>query len=174
MLQRILIALRERARSARASTIAVIALGAGAWLVTFAVLSATSEDVIEHNGQQQLDAARLHWIVDHRWGPMVGAAKVFSAAGGVAIVAVAAVLVSAFLWWRRVPLGAALVPAAAVGAAGLVAALAKVTVPRARPGAAYQLVVENDLSFPSGHSTGTMALGVSAAIVVAVYLLRRP
>jgi membrane-associated phospholipid phosphatase len=58
--------------------------------------------------------------------------------------------------------------------AGAVAAVLKVLVDRPRPSAAYRLVAETDPSFPSGHATGTMALGLSAAIVVAVYLLRRP
>jgi undecaprenyl-diphosphatase len=161
-------------RSARWSTIALVGAAAIVWLVNLAILSATSEDVLRRNGEATTDPSRLHWIVDHRWGPLVSAARLFSDVGGVAVVAVLAVVVSAVLWWRRVPLAAALVPAAAVASAGIVAAAVKVLVHRPRPGAAYRLVVENDLSFPSGHSTGSMALGVSTAIVVAIYLLRRP
>ena len=57
---------------------------------------------------------------------------------------------------------------------GAVAAVLKLIVDRPRPAASYRLLAETDPSFPSGHATGTMALGVSAALIVAVYLLRRP
>ena len=72
------------------------------------------------------------------------------------------------------PLAAALTPALAVLSAGAIAAVLKVLVDRPRPSAMYRLVAETDPSFPSGHATGTMALGVSTALIVAVYLLRRP
>jgi undecaprenyl-diphosphatase len=58
--------------------------------------------------------------------------------------------------------------------AGAIATVLKVAVDRARPAVAYRLVAETEPSFPSGHATGTMALGVSAALIVAIYLLRRP
>jgi undecaprenyl-diphosphatase len=85
-----------------------------------------------------------------------------------------ALLVSAFLWWHRVPLAAALAPAMAVLSAGAIAAVLKVLVDRPRPSTMYRFVAETDPSLPSRHATGTMGLGVSAAVVIAVYLLRRP
>ena len=63
---------------------------------------------------------------------------------------------------------------AAVASAGAIAAVVKVLVDRSRPSAAYRLIAETDPSFPSGHATGSMALGISATLIVAVYILRRP
>jgi undecaprenyl-diphosphatase len=95
-------------------------------------------------------------------------------AGAVVVVLLAAVVVSALLWWRRVPLLAAVAPLLAVATAGATGGLVKLLVGRARPPASLQLIAEHDPSFPSGHATGAMALGVSTALVLVIFVLRRP
>ncbi len=146
----------------------IVCLGSGA------VLAGVSEDVLRRNGSERLDANRLSWIAHHRVGAIVWLSKLFSDVGAVGVVVALAVLASALLWWRGVPLIAAAAPSIAVASAGAVAGLLKVLVGRARPPAAYRLLSETDASFPSGHATGSMALGLSVAVVVSVYLLRRP
>src|SRR4029078_994819 len=89
-------------------------------------------------------------------------------------VVVLAVVVTGLLWWRRVPLAAALTPGVAVLGAGAIAAVLHALVDPPPSSASYRLLAETDPSFPSGHATGTMALGVSASLIIAVYLLRRP
>lgn len=148
---------------------AVLAVVAGA-----AVFAGVSEDVVRRNGAEQVDGARLDWIARHRSAPLVGVSRFLNDAGAVGVVVALAVLVGLLLWWRRVPLAAALAPLFAVGAAGVVAAAVKLIVDRSRPPAAVRLLAETDPSFPSGHATGTMALGIATALVVCVYLLRRP
>jgi undecaprenyl-diphosphatase len=149
-------------------------LGAIAAVGAAVVFAGVAEDVIRHNGAATADAVRLAWVVHHRSTGLIDGARFLDLAGSVAMVGVLAVGVSALLYWRRVPLAAALTPVAAVLGAGAIASVLKVLVDRPRPAAAYRLVVETEPSFPSGHATGTMALGISAAIMIAVYLLRRP
>src|SRR6478735_4646324 len=174
MLDRVLTHVLARVRHTPGRAVAVALAGALAALAAFAVFAAVAEDVVTHDGVAGTDPVRLAWIAHHRSAALIDGARFFDAAGSVAVVVVLAVLVSAFLWWRRVPLAAALTPVIAVLSAGAVAAVLKVLVDRPRPSAAYRLVAETDPSFPSGHATGTMALGVSTAVIVAVYLLRRP
>lgn len=55
---------------------------------------------------------------------------------------------------------------AAVGTSSIVAQLIKHLVGRSRPALSSQLVHETDLSFPSGHATGIVALVTSLALVI--------
>jgi len=174
MFDRVLTHVLARVRHTPGHAVGFALAGLLAAVAAAVVFAGVAEDVIQGNGAVTTDPTRLAWIAHHRTTALIDGARFFDAAGSVAVVVVLAVIISAFLWWRRVPLAAALAPATAVLSAGAVAAVLKVLVDRPRPSAAYRLVVETDPSFPSGHATGTMALGVSAAIVVAVYLLRRP
>jgi undecaprenyl-diphosphatase len=174
MLDRLVTHVLARVRHTPLAAVYLTLTGALTLVATGAVFAGVAEDVIQGNGAIASDPTRLAWIAHHRTTALIDGARFFDAAGSVAVVVIVAVIVSALLWWRRVPLAAALAPATAVLAAGAVAAVLKVLVDRPRPSTAYRLVAETDPSFPSGHATGTMALGLSAAIVIAVYLLRRP
>jgi undecaprenyl-diphosphatase len=147
---------------------AIIAAGAAA------VLGDLTEDVVGHDGITRADPARLRWFVAHRTTLHVHTARHLSYAGMVAVVNGVAVLASALLWWRGLPLAAALAPLAAVAIADVVAALLKVAVGRTRPSLGVELVHERDWSFPSGHATGSMALCLSVAAVLSIWVLRRP
>lgn len=174
MLERLKTLLVARLRHAAPGALAAAALGLLVALGAALVFAGISEDVIEHDGAAITDPQRLAWITRHRSGALVTSSRVLNDLGSVAVVLAIAVLISAFLLWRRVPIGAAITPLVAVVSAGAFAAGIKLIVDRARPSAAYQLVAEADPSFPSGHATGSTALGVSAAVLVAIYLLRRP
>ncbi len=174
MPDRILTHVLARLRHTPLAAVVGALVGAIAALGAAIVFAGVAEDVVTHNGVATRDAVRLAWVVHHRSTALIDGARFFDLAGSVATVGVLAVVVSALLYWRRVPLAAALAPVVAVLGAGALASVLKVVVDRARPAVAYRLVAETEPSFPSGHATGTMALGVSAAIVIAVYLLRRP
>ena len=164
----------RRVRNTAPLTLAMTAFGAMVAVVAALVFAAVSEDVVQTKGAATVDGSRLGWIAHHRSDALVSGSRVLNDAGAVGVVVVLAVAASAWLWWRRVPLGAALAPMSAVASAGAIAAVLKVLVDRSRPPAVYRLLTETDPSFPSGHATGSMALGISAAVVVAVYVLRRP
>ena len=156
--------------AARFATLLGVMVAATATVIFFGV----SEDVVQHNGLATRDASRLAWITHHRTGTLVSGSKVLDTVGSVGVVLAIAVAVGLLLWWRRVPIAAAITPVAAVLMAGATAGALKVIIDRARPTPAHQLIAELNQSFPSGHATDSAALGVSAAIIVAIYLLRRP
>jgi membrane-associated phospholipid phosphatase len=157
-------------------TATLVALGVALLAATSALLlfAGVADDVSEGDGAAALDASRLHWIVHHRTAWLVDVSRFLNDAGAVVMVMLVAAVVSGLLWWKRVPLLAAAAPLVAVGTAGVCGGLIKVLVDRARPPAAVQLIAETDPSFPSGHVTGATALGVSTALVLAVFVLRRP
>ncbi len=156
--------------AARVATLLGVMVAAGATIVFFGV----SEDVVQNNGLATRDPSRLAWITHHRTGTLVSSSKVLDTVGSVGVVLAIACAVGLVLWWRRVPIAAALTPIAAVLLAGATAGALKVIIDRARPTPAHQLISEVNQSFPSGHATDSAALGVSAAIIVAIYLLRSP
>ena len=155
---------------ARVATVLGVTGAAAATVVFFGV----SEDVVQHNGLATRDASRLAWITHHRTSTLVSGSKVLDTVGSVGVVVAIAVAIGLLLWWRRGPIAAAITPVAAVLMAGATAGALKVIIDRARPTPAHQLIAEVNQSFPSGHATDSAALGVSAAIIVAIYLLRRP
>jgi undecaprenyl-diphosphatase len=68
----------------------------------------------------------------------------------------------------------ALAPGIALGIAATIASVTKQAVGRARPPLSVRLVSETDPSFPSGHATDSAAFYIALALVVAVFVLRRP
>ena len=156
--------------AARVATLLGMTVAAAATVVFFGV----SEDVVQHDGLATRDASRLAWITHHRSGTLVSSSRVLDTVGSIGVVLAIAVAVGLLLWWRRVPIAAAITPVAAVLMAGATAGALKVIIDRARPTPAHQLIAELNQSFPSGHATDSAALGVSAAVLVAIYLLRRP
>ena len=156
--------------AARVATLLGAMVAAAATVIFFGV----SEDVVQNDGLATRDASRLAWITHHRSGTLVSGSRVLDTVGSVGVVLAIAVAVGLLLWWRRVPIAAALTPLAAVLVAGATAGTLKVIIDRARPTPAHQLISEVNQSFPSGHATDSAALGISAAIIVAIYLLRRP
>jgi undecaprenyl-diphosphatase len=141
------------------------------WLV---LLGGVGEDVVSHNGAYRSDPIHLSWFVAHRNVLDVDAAKLLAVTGSVGVLFVVAVLSTVVLIHRRVPLGLAVTPLAALVSAGAVAGVVKTVVDRARPAATLQLSAESGGSFPSGHTADTTAFILALALVVAIVILRRP
>jgi membrane-associated phospholipid phosphatase len=114
----------------------------------------------------ELDTATTSWVVAHRSMRFDVAALVITDLGSPVATAAAALICAALLSWRarsRVP---GIVVIGTVSAAALASTALKAVVDRPRPPLQWQLVLETDPSFPSGHVTGTAALlGITAVCV---------
>ncbi len=148
--------------------------GVTVFLGALAVFGGTTEDVTQHNGLAPKDPRDLRFFTDHRTGALVRGAKVASEVGAVPILGALAVVAALLLWRRGVRVAVAIAPGIALGAAGVGAAVVKNIVGRTRPPVALHLVSESGNSFPSGHATDSAALFVTLALVVAVFVCRRP
>ncbi|MFL6087315.1 MAG: phosphatase PAP2 family protein [Mycobacterium sp.] len=113
----------------------------------------------------ELDTATTSWTVAHRSMGFDVAALVITDLSSPAATA-AGLICAALLSWRarsRVP---GIVVIGTVSAAALASTALKAVVDRPRPPLQWQLVLETDPSFPSGHVTGTAALlGITAVCV---------
>ncbi len=143
----------------------------GASIIAF---GGVTEDVTQHNGLSSSDLLHLRWFTTHRSGTVVSAARLLSDVGNITVLGLVAVIAAVLLWRHGTRLVVAVAPGIALTIGGACAALAKAVIARGRPPAALHLVNEGDASFPSGHATDTTALYVTLALVVAIYILRRP
>jgi membrane-associated phospholipid phosphatase len=94
--------------------------------------------------------------------------------GMVPVLFAVAVIAGALLWFRGLRLVLAIAPTVALAVAVVAAGVTKAIVGRTRPPAPLHLVSESDASFPSGHATHSAAVFLTVALVVAVFVLRRP
>ena len=167
----------QRVRARLSLTVGhVVALVAGiaAVGVSAAGLFGVGEDVTQRNGLYSSDASNLRVFVDHRPGLLVSAARAVTDLGAVPLLMIPAVAVAGLLWWRGQRLIVAAAPTIALVVAGALAAVAKQLVDRPRPAASLRLVTETEPSFPSGHTTDTTAFYLTCALILAVFVLRRP
>ncbi|WP_369690723.1 phosphatase PAP2 family protein [Nocardia crassostreae] len=117
------------------------------------------------------DVGVLGWFVEHRGVGWTGVAKGITFFGNPRHATVITVGVAGVVWWRfRDYRPAVLVGGTVLGAAG-VSTVTKALVGRERPPVGTRLVVESNMSYPSGHATATAAL---VGVVVLVYLTSRP
>jgi undecaprenyl-diphosphatase len=151
-----------------------VAAALAALLGTGLVLAVTTEDVTQHNGMSTADPSRLRFFIDHRDALLIHAAKTVTMLGAVPVLTVLAVGAAGVLWWRGKPLVIAVAPVVSLVVAGGVASVAKTMVGRSRPPIGLRLVAETEPSFPSGHATDSAACYLALALVVAVFVLRRP
>jgi undecaprenyl-diphosphatase len=151
-----------------------VAAAVSALLGAAVVLAVTTEDVTQHNGLSTADPSHLRFFIDHRDSLLVHVAKAVTMLGAVPILMVFAAGAGALLWWRGKPLVIAVAPAVSLLVAGAVASVAKAVVGRPRPPIGLRLVAETEPSFPSGHATDSAACYLALALVVAVFVLRRP
>jgi len=161
---------RSMTRTTRvAMTFAVLAL---AGCVT--ALAVTVEDVTQHNGLSTTDPSHLRFFTDHRTSALVDAAKAITELGAAPLLAMVAVVAAIALWWRGERMMVAVAPGIALGVAATIAGVTKQVVGRARPPLGVRLVSETEPSFPSGHATDSAAFYIALALVVAVFVWRRP
>jgi undecaprenyl-diphosphatase len=151
-------------------------LGAAALglIISLAAFAVTIDDVIERNGLTRQDSSRLSWFVHHRPEWLLSVARWFTDTGSVPVLLVLG-LGAGFLFYRRGHgLVVAVTPLIALLTAGALTAVLKPMVGRVRPPIGLRLLPETEPSFPSGHATDSTALFVSLALVVAVFVFRRP
>jgi undecaprenyl-diphosphatase len=153
---------------------ALVAVAGMALVGSVGALAVITEDVTQHNGMSTSDPSHLRFFVDHRGDRLVQAAKVVTEAGAAPLLGLVAVVAAAVLWRRGARIVVALAPAMALVLAAAAAAAGKQIVGRERPPVGVRLMIETERSFPSGHATDSTALYVTLALVVSVFVLRRP
>jgi membrane-associated phospholipid phosphatase len=114
-------------------------------------------------GPARLDSAALAESIEERTPVRTSLAILVTTLGSTVAMALLAVAVGAWCWWRGRRADAVLAVGAMAGAS-LVFRLLKVVLDRARPPAAERLVAETNESLPSGHAT--MSVVVVGTIVV--------
>ena len=142
----------------------IAAVLAAALFVVFATLAATAH---HYGSGTAVDHHTLGWLEIHRHGWLTAVAIVVTHLGSPTAVSIATVIAALVIWRFTRSVRTAATVAVAVGAAFLLAAVAKWTVGEHRPPGDAQLVAESGWSFPSGHVTGTTALAGILTVVVA-------
>ncbi|NNG18330.1 phosphatase PAP2 family protein [Naumannella sp. ID2617S] len=133
----------------------------------------TYEGVARQGGLASLDHPALEWMIGHRTTGRNQLITLFTTFGGpliTPIVAVAVMIVLAYIWRSWTPVVMVLV----AGAGSLaMTVIGKDYVARVRP--PHELAVppyEFSPSFPSGHSLNSMALGGAIAYLICLHLTR--
>ncbi|MGW4364489.1 phosphatase PAP2 family protein [Nocardia takedensis] len=131
-------------------------LAAIAALLTILVTTLTHQ-VRNNTGLARLDPRIDDWIVAHRTEPLNALARAVTVLGDTLTLTVITVLTCAWLLRRGHRGDAVLVGVTGAGAA-LLTFVGKRLIGRARPPAVDRLAFEPSLSYPSGHSLGSMAV----------------
>ncbi len=144
-------------------------LGAGSAVVLALAAGVALWSALAGTGPAQLDGALLSESVEARSGGLTAVATTITTIGGTVAMAVLAIAVGAWCWYRGRRADAVLVVGTMAGA-GLVFRGFKVLLHRPRPPAATQLVQETNESLPSGHAT--MSIAVIGTLVVLAWVGR--
>jgi undecaprenyl-diphosphatase len=121
----------------------------------------------------RLDTATTSWAVAHRSVGFDVAALVITDLGSPIATAAAGAICAALLCWRARSTIPGIIVIGTVGAAALASTTLKAMVDRPRPPLQWQIVLETDPSFPSGHVTGTAALLGIIAVCIGTARSRR-
>ncbi len=130
------------------------------------VLTWLTIGVLTDERMTTLDTATTSWFLAHRSGGFDVAASVITDLGGPVATAVAGVICGVLLSWRARSVIPGVAVIGTVAAATLTSTALKAVVARPRPPLEWQLTIETDHSFPSGHVTGTAALLGMVAVCV--------
>lgn len=125
--------------------------------VLFLVHATLARSVADGMFPTAADLPLLAWMVAHRTDPLTALFGGISAVGGTVGMAVLGT-VAAILFWVRRRLRVAFGIAGATLGAGLLVVGFKHLYGRSRPPSAVQLVPQTSLSFPSGHSLGSIVV----------------
>jgi undecaprenyl-diphosphatase len=129
-------------------------------------LTALALGINSHGWVSRFDTATTSWLAAHRSVGLDVAATVITDFGSPIATAVACVMCAALLSWLSCSVVPGVVVIGTVGAAAVACTVLKAVVGRPRPPLQWQVVLETDPSFPSGHVTGTAALlGIIAVVV---------
>ena len=164
-----------RALAQRLSLTVTAGLGLLVGFVVVAALAAAVaevlEDVLVGDGINAVDGPTTHWLATHRDAWLTTTLKVVSLLGNTASEVMVAVVVSAVVAWRCgrwLPAVLGLIGTAGVG---LLIFTAKLVVGRSRPALPNAIVAEDGYSFPSGHATGTAAVGLLCAWMLSRWVI---
>lgn len=138
-------------------------LVAGGALMVFALLA---EDLLTNDPIVEVDQRLETTLQDHRTAALTVASRIASTAGSELVLVPLAILLVAYLLWRRRPFDALLVAAASLGAELITVALKEVFA-RDRPLLPDPLAMESSASFPSGHASVSLALYGALALLLA-------
>ena len=151
---------------------------AAALLVGFVVVAALAaalaevlEDVLVGDGINAVDGPTTTWLAAHRDPWLTAALKGVSLLGNTAAEVTVAVLVSVAVTWRSGKWLPAVLGLIGTAGIGLLILTAKLVVGRSRPALPYAIVSEDGYSFPSGHATGTAAVGLLCAWMLSRWLV---
>jgi membrane-associated phospholipid phosphatase len=143
-----------------------VLVGAGATSVLLVAQAAVVDRVADLGAPGLADRDVWVWFVDHRAGPVTFVMKAITVVADIPGMAVLAIIAAVLLWRSRRRPEAAVVLAAAIGAALLIDGFKRLY-GRVRPPAAERLMIETNPALPSGHALGSIVvLGVLAAVVV--------
>ncbi|MBD0323866.1 MAG: phosphatase PAP2 family protein [Aldersonia sp.] len=144
--------------------VAALAVSTGVLATAFvllAVAAAHSQRLMEFD-EQVTDV-----VVSHRTAALTAVFRVVTFFGGVAQATVITIVAAAVIWKRqRSPLPA-LVFAGAVGLAGTISSLTKLTVGRPRPPADIRMTGLTNYAYPSGHVTATTSVVATLLVLTA-------
>jgi membrane-associated phospholipid phosphatase len=120
-----------------------------------------------------MDHAVLAWLVGHRSSALTALAIAITDAGSPMVTGLLALIAAVLLWLKRRSLLPSLAVVGTLAASGALSTIIKAVVGAHRPPRSIQLITETDMSYPSGHVTGTLALAGIVAVVVGVGRARR-
>jgi undecaprenyl-diphosphatase len=121
---------------------------------------------VSEGGRTYLDSSVQAFVLDHRVGPMTVAMKAVTWLGSSVVLVPLLVAVGAFFLVRRRDWRPGLALVAAFGGAVILSNVVKPIIERPRPPAEHLIGQASGFSFPSGHTTGAIALwGMLAALV---------
>ncbi|MBH0778848.1 phosphatase PAP2 family protein [Nocardia bovistercoris] len=133
-------------------------------LVVF--VAVLTHDVLRDSGLARIDPEISNWTVARRTDALTVLARTVTVLGDTLVLTVITTLVCAALLWRGHRRDALLIALTGIGASVLTFT-GKRLVGRSRPPAVDRLAYEPSLSYPSGHSLGTMAvIGIMAVTLI--------
>jgi membrane-associated phospholipid phosphatase len=149
--------------SRRALVVAAALVAAN--LVLFARIA---EEVLNGDGPISRDEAVLNWFVDHRTDWSIRLAKVVSALGAFASLAIISALLGIWLWRRGSHVLMAAAPLVSISLGSLASTATKSIVERDRPPVSVHATHVTLAAFPSGHATNGAAFGIAAGLTLAL------